>query len=154
MLKLLSHSEEDTKKYAKHLASFLKSGDIIILSGNLGSGKTKFTEGILDFYGLSDEISSPTFTIVNEHYASSTKIYHFDVYRLCDIDEFFAIGGEDYFCNGICIIEWGEMLEKILPKQYLKILFESSDENSNLRYLYFEPHGDRFENIVERMGNS
>ena len=99
MLELVSHSEDETKKIAKNLAKYLETGDIIVLSGDLGSGKTKFTEGVLDFFGLADEISSPTFTIVNEHHANNTYIYHFDVYRLADIDEFYAIGGEEYFSN-------------------------------------------------------
>lgn len=151
MLEFISHSEDDTKKFAKNLASSLQSGDIIVLSGDLGSGKTKFTEGILDFFGLSHEISSPTFTIVNEHRSNNTNIYHFDVYRLSDVDEFYAIGGEEYFSNGICIIEWGEILEPILASDYLKISFEKSDEDINIRKLRIEPHGLRFKKIIERI---
>lgn len=151
MLELVSHSENETKKIAKNIASHLKVGDIIVLSGDLGSGKTKFTEGILDFFGLADEISSPTFTIVNEHHASDTNIYHFDVYRLADIDEFYAIGGEEYFSNGISVIEWGEIIEPALPKNYLKILFTRNDEDASTRKLYMEPHGKHFEDILERI---
>lgn len=91
---------------------------------NFGSGKTKFVQGILEYFGLADEISSPTFTIVNEYTNSNINIYHFDVYRLADIDEFYAMGGEEYFENGICLIEWGEMIESILPDHYTKITFK------------------------------
>ena len=122
MFKYISQNETDTINFACKLASFLQSGDIIILSGDLGSGKTKFTQGILKFFSLDKEISSPTFTIVNEYNApNNINIYHFDVYRLADIDEFYALGGDEYFDNGICIIEWGELIESILPKNYLRI---------------------------------
>lgn len=131
----LSTSEEDTKQFAKNFAKDLKQGDIIVLSGELGSGKTKFTEGILSYFGLENEISSPTFTVVNEYHKGDIHIYHFDIYRLEGIDEFYAIGGEDYFNDGICIIEWGEMLEPILPKGYIKITFEKNDVQLDERKL-------------------
>lgn len=148
MYNFLSKSELETKEFAKVLASNLKIGDIIILSGDLGSGKTKFTEGILSYFGLENEISSPTFTIVNE-YNSKIPIYHFDVYRLADVDEFYAIGGEEYFKNGICIIEWGELIESILPKDYLKITFSRDNTNENIRKLSFDTFGDRFNNYIK-----
>ena len=148
MYTFLSKNELETKKFAKALASNLQKGDIIILSGDLGSGKTKFTEGILSFFGLENEISSPTFTIVNE-YNNEPPIYHFDVYRLADVDEFFAIGGEEYFKNGISIIEWGEMIESILPKNYLKITFSKDDSDENIRTLKFDIFGDRFNKYIE-----
>lgn len=148
MYNFLSKNELETKEFAKVLASNLQKGDIIILSGDLGSGKTKFTEGVLSYFGLENEISSPTFTIVNE-YNSKIPIYHFDVYRLADVDEFYAIGGEEYFKNGICIIEWGELIESILPKDYLKITFSRDDTNENIRKLSFELKGDRFNNYIK-----
>ena len=82
----ISHSEEETIKFADELASKLNGHSKIVLSGDLGSGKTKFTEGLLRHFGLEDEISSPTFTIVNEYDAPKFKIYHFDLYRLEDTD--------------------------------------------------------------------
>ena len=86
-----SYSEDETKKFAKDFASKLNKSDVLVLSGDLGSGKTKFTEGILSYYNLEDEISSPTFTIVNEYNKNDVNIYHFDVYRLEDSSEFYAI---------------------------------------------------------------
>ena len=129
----ISNSEQDTIDFGKKIAKELKNGDIVILSGELGSGKTKFTEGVLTFYGLEDEISSPTFTIVNEYDAPNQRIFHFDLYRLSDIDEFFEIGGEEYFEKGISLIEWGEMLETYLKKRYIKIDFSRDFENENQR---------------------
>ncbi len=143
MFEYVTNNEEETKEFAKKIASKLKIGDVIVLSGELGSGKTKFTEGILTYFGLEQEISSPTFTIVNEYTSKNINIYHFDVYRLADIDEFYAIGGEEYFSKGICIIEWGEMIEEILPKDYIKIKFEKDANNTNKRILKIETKEDR-----------
>ncbi len=143
MFEYVTNNEEETKEFAKKIASKLKIGDVIVLSGELGSGKTKFTEGILTYFGLEQEISSPTFTIVNEYTSKNINIYHFDVYRLADIDEFYAIGGEEYFSKGICIIEWGEMIEEILPKNYIKIKFEKDTNNTNKRILKIETKEDR-----------
>ena len=143
MFEYVTNNEEETKEFAKKIASKLKIGDVIVLSGELGSGKTKFTEGILTYFGLEQEISSPTFTIVNEYTSKNINIYHFDVYRLADIDEFYARGGEEYFSKGICIIEWGEMIEEILPKDYIKIKFEKDANNTNKRILKIETKEDR-----------
>lgn len=138
MHKFISHSEEDTKSFAENFAKNLNKDSIIILTGDLGSGKTKFTEGILKYFGLENEISSPTFTIVNEYNAKDLNIYHFDLYRLEDYDGFYAMGGEEYLHNGICIFEWGEMLESILKKGYTKITFSRNLENENYRTLQIE----------------
>ena len=95
----ISKNEADTKQLAKKLAAKLKPKDVVVLTGELGSGKTKFTEGFLSYFGLENEISSPTFTIVNEYKKNDLNIYHFDVYRLSDSSEFYEIGGEEYFQN-------------------------------------------------------
>ena len=145
MFQIKTYKEEETILIAKELAKELNIRDIIILTGDLGCGKTKFTQGILSHFNLEKEISSPTFTIVNEYLPSNNApIFHFDVYRLADIDEFYAIGGDEYFEKGICIIEWGELLEPILPQNYLKISFSKDLACDDGRILTFEPHGDRF----------
>lgn len=82
---------------------------------------------------MQDEISSPTFTIVNEYSNNDINIYHFDLYRLADIDEFYTIGGPEYFEKGICIIEWGELIENILPSNYIKIEILKNPEFDNIR---------------------
>lgn len=138
MYEYISQSEKDTIDFAQEFAKKLNNNSIIILSGDLGSGKTKFTEGILKHFGLEDEISSPTFTIVNEYHTDSVNIYHFDLYRLSDIDEFYAIGGEEYLQNGICIFEWGEMIEDSISKGFTKISFSRDLENPNYRKLIIE----------------
>ena len=133
-----SHNSSETMKFASELASTLHVGDGVVLSGELGAGKTKFTEGFLKYFGLDNQISSPTFSIVNEYKKDNIHIYHFDVYRLEDVDEFYAIGGEEYFSSGICIIEWGEIIEEALPNNYIKITFEKDISDENLRYLKIE----------------
>lgn len=133
MEEMFSNSPEETIEIGKKIAKTLKKGDVIVLTGELGSGKTKLTEGILTYFGLEKEISSPTFTIVNEYYTENLNIYHFDVYRLEEEEEFSAIGGEEYFEKGACIIEWGEMIKDLLPNNYTQINFNRDLENENVR---------------------
>ena len=138
MKKFISNSENETKQIGKEFAKSLKTGDVVVLTGDLGSGKTKFTEGVLSFFGLEDEISSPTFTIVNEYVKDDVAIFHFDVYRLEDVDEFYAIGGEEYFEKGICLIEWGELIKEALPKHYMEIIIEREADDNEKRIFYIE----------------
>ena len=146
-----SNSEQETKSLGKKLAKYMKKGDIIVLSGELGSGKTKFVEGFLSFYNLQDEISSPTFTIVNEYINENTSIFHFDVYRLSDSSEFYAIGGEEYFEKGICLIEWGELISDILPKNRIDIKFKRDTINSDKRIIDIIFQGDKYETLINNL---
>ena len=162
ILIIKSNSPEDTLKIGKSLATLLNKGDIVVLTGELGSGKTKFVEGFLQNYNLQDEISSPTFNIVNEYVSEKNNIYHFDVYRLEDSDEFYAIGGEEYFEKGICLIEWGEMILDVLPQDYIHIKILKSSEDENLRAFEFEVNEnskyvevlDKFKNIIQSSDDS
>lgn len=138
MKEIITYSEEETKKVAKQIASEINETKVIVLNGELGAGKTKFTEGFLSHFGLENEISSPTFTIVNEYQNEKATIFHFDVYRLSDIDEFYAIGGDEYFSKGICVIEWGEIIEEALPEHYIKIDIQKDDENTEKRIIQIE----------------
>lgn len=149
--RFISKCEKDTKNFAKSLASHLKKQDIIVLSGDLGSGKTKFVEGILSYFCLENEISSPTFTIVNEYKKNDINIYHFDVYRLEDSSEFYEIGGEEYLENGICLIEWGELIEDALPKEHIHITFSKDANNENIRILNIDTSLKRWEDYFENI---
>lgn len=151
MFNFVSYNENETKEIAKKLASKLENKDIVVLSGELGSGKTKFTEGFLSYWGLQDEISSPTFNIVNEHSKDNTNIYHLDVYRLEDKGEFYSIGATEYFSTGICVIEWGELIEDILPNNYIKIKFSKDENNESIRYLNFKAYGKRLEEVLQEL---
>ncbi len=138
MKTIITNSEQETKNVARDIASKIDKNAVIVLSGELGAGKTKFTEGFLSYFGLEKEISSPTFTIVNEYKNNKISIYHFDVYRLSDVDEFYAIGGEEYFSKGICIIEWGEIIKDILPKDCIKINIEKDKNEFDKRIIKIE----------------
>lgn len=149
-IKIKSKSQEETKKIAKIFAKFLSKGDVIVLTGELGSGKTKFVEGFLENFGLQNEISSPTFNIVNEYIGRQVNIYHFDVYRLEDSDEFYAIGGEEYFEKGICLIEWGEIISDVLPKDCIHIIINKDSNNENLRIFEFNAC-DKYNEILSKL---
>lgn len=151
LLKITSSSSNDTLSFGKKLASKLSNGDVVVLSGELGSGKTKLTEGILSYFNLENEISSPTFTIVNEYIKNDINIYHFDVYRLEDSSEFYEIGGDEYFDKGICIVEWGEIIQDALPKDYIHIQFERDENNENSRILNITSFGEKYDNILNSL---
>ena len=147
MQEIMCESELNTKLFAKNFASKLSKGDVIVLTGDLGAGKTKFVEGVLEYFGLQEEISSPTFTIVNEYHNEKIDIYHFDLYRLKDVYEFENIGGEEYFNRGLCIFEWGELIEDILPNDYIKITFDKGNTDDE-RKLIIETFGTKYEGIT------
>ena len=151
LLKIFSSNLNDTLSFGKKLASKLSNGDVVVLSGELGSGKTKLTEGILSYFNLENEISSPTFTIVNEYIKNDINIYHFDVYRLEDSSEFYEIGGDEYFDKGICIVEWGEIIQDALPKDYIHIQFERDENNENLRVLNITSYGEKYDDILNSL---
>lgn len=149
---ITSNSVDFTKELGSMFAKLLKCGDTVVLTGDLGAGKTMFVSGFLSFYGKENEACSPTFTIVNEHtLTNNLKLFHFDVYRFDFEDEFTAIGGEEFFDNGICIIEWGEKIKNLLPKNYLKINIKKDENDINLRKISFMPFGERYENIVKEV---
>ena len=116
------NTEDDTKELGYEFAKYLHIEDIVVLTGELGSGKTVFVNGFAKYYGVENEVSSPTFTIVNEYNGkNNTTIYHFDTYRLKDEYDFENTIGLDYFSNGISLIEWGEIIKNILPKKTIYI---------------------------------
>lgn len=131
-----SNSEQETRAIAKDIAKDLKFGDVIVLSGNLGAGKTAFMNGIAEYFDILQDICSPTFTIVNEYdLKNGKKIHHFDVYRLEDEEEFLAIGGTDYFTDdAISFLEWGKIVQNLLPDEtiYIDIERDLSDDNKRI----------------------
>lgn len=142
MKKYITYSEEETENFAYDFAKSLKKDSIVVLTGNLGTGKTRFMKGIARFFGIENEVSSPTFTIVNEytpkkHLDVTDKIFHFDTYRLQDSCDFENSIGTHYFDEGLCILEWGEIVKDILPcyTTYITIAMEN-DNNPNERTIY------------------
>lgn len=131
----ISSCEEDTKKLGKEFAKYINKGDILTLNGELGSGKTVFLMGIASYFNIEKDVCSPTFTIVNEYNISKDfPIYHFDVYRIKNSDEFLEGVGTDYFYNGACLIEWGdEIIYDILPKNTIHIDIQKDNVKTNVR---------------------
>ena len=125
-----SNSEADTLNFGFEFAKYFKVGDVITLNGELGSGKTVFVKGVGKFFNIKEEISSPTFTIVNEYNAENLNIYHFDVYRLNNVNDFVETIGTDYFSSGVSLIEWGNMIDEILPRITIHIDFVKNEDDS------------------------
>ena len=145
------NSIEETTKLGKELGKILNPGDIICLTGDLGTGKTHITKGISEGLGITDNITSPTFTIVNEYDSGRLKLYHFDVYRVSDPDEIYAIGFDDYiFGDGVSIIEWANYIEEILPKEYLHIyITKDLSKGENYRKITITPYGEKYNYVKE-----
>ena len=117
-----SFCAEDTYEIGKKIGQEAQPGQVICLYGDLGVGKTVFTKGLADGLGITEPIQSPTFTIVREYEEGRLPLYHFDVYRIGDIEEMDEIGYEDYvYGEGVCLIEWANLIEEILPDHYQKI---------------------------------
>ncbi len=107
-MKFLSHSAEETFAFAKRVADKLKGGEIILLNGDLGAGKTTFTKGLARALGVKETVTSPTFTYVKE-YDGRLTLYHFDMYRVSDADEVYELGLEEYFYKGgVVVVEWNK----------------------------------------------
>lgn len=124
-----SFSPEDTFAVGKELSTASIQGQVYCLIGDLGVGKTVFTQGFANGLNISEPVSSPTFTIVQEYEEGRIPFYHFDVYRIADVEEMEEIGYEDYFYgNGVCLIEWANLIEEILPKEYQIIRIEKDLE--------------------------
>ena len=116
------YSEKETRDFAYEMAQKAEVGQVYCLDGDLGVGKTVFTKGLADGLGITEPIQSPTFTIVREYEEGRLPLYHFDVYRIGDIEEMDEIGYEDYvYGEGVCLIEWANLIEEILPDHYQKI---------------------------------
>ena len=118
-------SEKETYELGEMLGKSAKQGDVFTLEGDLGVGKTVFTKGLAKGLGVKEDVSSPTFTIVQEYEDGRLPFYHFDVYRIGDIEEMDEIGYEDYiYGDGVCLIEWANLIEEILPKKRTEVRIE------------------------------
>lgn len=143
--KYISKNEMDTIELAENIESEKFPNMIICLDGELGSGKTIFTKGIAKAMGITETITSPTFTIIKE-YNGELPLYHMDVYRLDGNTD--GVGIEEYFeKGGVVVIEWAATIKNILPSEYLHIKFKVVDENK--RTLIITPHGTKYEELCE-----
>ena len=122
MDKLIIKDEKQTKKFGLLLADKLAPGSVVALIGDLGTGKTALTKYIAEGLGIKEVITSPTFTIVQEYHDGRIPLYHFDVYRINDVEEMYEIGYEEYFFgNGVCIVEWADLITEIMPEDAIVI---------------------------------
>ena len=120
---------KETYDLGKKIGSHAKAGEVYTLVGDLGVGKTVFTQGLAKGLGIEEPISSPTFTIVQVYDDGRLPFYHFDVYRISDIDEMYEIGCEEYFYGeGVCFIEWAQLIREMIPENAVTITIEKDLE--------------------------
>lgn len=142
MKKNLKFKEID--KISQKIANFLEEGEVVVLIGDLGTGKTTFVQKLAKELGVTENLKSPTFNYVLEYYSGRMPLFHFDMYRISDPEEVYEIGYEDYISgNGVSIIEWGDLIESELPKEYIKIGLEYFDEGSRLVSLSYVGNKER-----------
>ena len=123
-----THNSKETYEIGFNMGKSAKAGDVYCLDGDLGVGKTVFTQGFAKGLGINEPINSPTFTIVQEYHEGRLPLYHFDVYRIGDITEMDEIGYEEYFYSeGVCLIEWGNLISEIMPETISKDLSKGFD---------------------------
>jgi tRNA threonylcarbamoyladenosine biosynthesis protein TsaE len=138
---ITTSSEEETVRSGFEFSRKLVRGDVVALFGDLGSGKTRFAKGISQGLGIKESVTSPTFTIVNEHHGGRFPVYHFDFYRLRSISELNEIGFDEYlFGDGICIIEWADLILERLPQKRYDIVLKQRT-NDNDRTIQIEERG-------------
>ncbi|ABN52997.1 MAG TPA: tRNA (adenosine(37)-N6)-threonylcarbamoyltransferase complex ATPase subunit type 1 TsaE [Hungateiclostridium thermocellum] len=153
MKEIRTCSQEDTIEFGKKLGVLLKKGDIVCITGDLGTGKTVLTNGIASALGIDEYITSPTFTIVNEYEKGDISLYHFDVYRISDPEEMFEIGFEEYlYGDGIVVIEWADLIKSILPDENIWITIEKDLKNGvDERIIRVEFNGERYREYEEKL---
>lgn len=151
MLEIHAKSVEETQEIGKRLGERLEPGDFINLVGELGAGKTTFTQGLARGLSSTEYVTSPTFTLINE-YTGRIPLYHFDVYRLGDVSEMEDLGYDEYFSgDGATVIEWGDRVEEVLPEERLDVFLEYEDDN---RKITLVPHGRRYEELIAELNNA
>lgn len=142
-----THDPEETFEVGRKIGMNAKPGQIYTLTGDLGVGKTVFTQGVAAGLGITEPVNSPTFTIIQEYEDGRLPFYHFDVYRIGDLEEMEEIGYDDYFFGqGICLIEWAELIEEILPEKRIEVTIEKDFEKGfEYRKITIEERGEEAE---------
>ena len=124
-----TNSEKETFELGKNLGEQAKAGQIFCLNGDLGVGKTVFTQGFAKGLGIEENVNSPTFTIIQVYEEGRIPLYHFDVYRIGDPEEMYEIGYEEYFFGeGVCLIEWSKLIEELIPEEAINIEIDKNFE--------------------------
>lgn len=135
----VTNSPAETEALGQRLAETLQPGDVIAYTGDLGAGKTAFTRGLARGLGITERITSPTFTIVNEYLGGRLPLFHFDMYRLGSSEELYEIGWEDYLARGgVCAVEWSENVREALPPDAVTVTIARCPENDGWRSITIE----------------
>jgi len=126
---LETYSPEETFEFGRKIGREARPGQVYTLIGDLGVGKTVFTQGVAKGLGIEDNVNSPTFTILQIYEDGRMPFYHFDVYRIGDVEEMEEIGYEDcFYGKGICLIEWANLIEELLPERYIRVTIEKDPD--------------------------
>lgn len=137
--KFITRSEEETYNLGVQLARLMGPGTAISLEGDLGAGKTALVKGLATGLGVSDTVTSPTFTIVNTYEGAGVRLHHFDVYRIDDPDELYNIGWDEYFNpDDVCVVEWGDRVSPMLPRNVIRIRIIRSEDRLDERIIVVE----------------
>ena len=132
-MRIITHNTAETEAFGEHLAKALQPGDVIAYRGELGAGKTALTRGIARGLGITDRVTSPTYTIVNEYLSGRLPLFHFDMYRLGSADELFDIGWEDYLQRGgVCAVEWSENVEDALESPIIVDIRHGDEDDTRI----------------------
>ena len=146
-LDFFSHSPAQTRRFGAHLGALVEPGDVVLLHGDLGAGKTHFAQGIAEGLGITEPVRSPTFTLINEYDEGRIPLYHIDLYRLEGDEDIATIGIEEYFdADGLVVVEWPEKGEHWLPEDALHLFLTHFDERR--RSLRVEAGGPRAEALL------
>lgn len=149
MQQYTSSSPEATREFARKLASFLIVGDVVLLQGDLGAGKTEFVKGLADGLKVTERVTSPTFTLMNL-YQGIMPVYHFDLYRLDDSEDLANIGFDEFIGgDGVAVIEWPNLFPTEMPDEYVKVELLTG-KNPTERSLQIEIKGNRYARRIER----
>ncbi|MBM6955394.1 tRNA (adenosine(37)-N6)-threonylcarbamoyltransferase complex ATPase subunit type 1 TsaE [Limosilactobacillus coleohominis] len=150
MKQLTLNNSNETIALGERMAADLRPGDVVVLNGDLGAGKTTFTKGIAKGLGIKEIIKSPTFTIIHEYQDGRIPLYHMDAYRL-ENGGAEDLGLDEYFDgDGVSVVEWAQFAEDELPDEFLAITFKRTDDESK-RILTFDPRGQHFQQMVDQL---
>ncbi|MFC4766877.1 tRNA (adenosine(37)-N6)-threonylcarbamoyltransferase complex ATPase subunit type 1 TsaE [Effusibacillus consociatus] len=152
MFQRTTHTPEETRRIAERLARLLDPGDVLTLSGDLGAGKTTFTQGLARGLAVEESVSSPTFTLIRE-YEGRIPLYHMDLYRLGEQADSENLGIDEYlYGDGVCVIEWAEYIKSLLPEEYLQVTIRKMGESE--RQITISGAGKRFAGLIEELNQT
>lgn len=140
-----------TQAVGAALAPLLQAGDVILLDGDLGAGKTTFTKGVAAGLGIHRNVKSPTFNLIKEYHQGRLPLYHMDVYRLEGVGGA-DLGLQEYFNgSGVSLVEWSQFVAEDLPQDFLMIRLQKDDDDFDRRKIIFTPHGNRYATLVDQL---